>query len=204
MVGLACIAWLAGSLGCGTEATVPTEDGAFADDSAEVRAAPAFADERSAKTKTIDGIRASVLQSPSALKNGAYASMQDAAGGGYAFEGITARVSPADAAALVAAPARLATFVDHLRRYPTNLVADPMETLTRGDVFGTFDEWGNGTDAAGLAAYRKSSRIAVASFLSKPTKVIFSTEFCPDWCDSAVVAVTTDSEIRVLWVYGDQ
>ena len=33
---------------------------------------------------------------------------------------------------------------------------------------------------------------------------VFDAEYCPDWCDNAIIAVTTTGEIRVLHSFGDQ
>jgi hypothetical protein len=176
------------------------------DAEAEARSAPAFVADSTTKTITIDGMSVTLLRSPDALRDGAFARMQENAAFGVAFEGYAARLSPADAAAITSDPAKLAAFADKmLEDAATGAPAEDVRALDRGGVFGEIvaishfegDPWPE------RAAFEKDARIATRSLLSVPTTAIFHATYCPDWCDEAIIAVTSTGEIRLLHQFGD-
>ncbi len=178
-----------------------------ADEESEIRGVPGFVDEGTKKQVTVQGFRATVLQGGKALRKGPLTRMQDSAGGGIAFFSFAARVSAADANALARDPAKLAKFADEmLGENATRSTADSIDPIGRADVVKTLmdDVWAPTDPWPEKGAFEADARIATQSLLSKPTIAVFGAQYCPDWRDNAIIAVTTTGEIRVLHLFGDQ
>jgi hypothetical protein len=174
----------------------------------ELRKAPDFTNEASMRHVVFDGVNVELYKAPSAIRNGLFQDLQDLGGGGYAFDGFTARLAPSDFSAIKSDPTHIAQFATWMAGDQTGTAAPAAlqtKSVTSGRLVAELDDIVGGGDVWDQkAAFEKQARIAVRSLLSQPAEAIYRVTYCADWCDEELVAVMKSGEVRTLYMYGDQ
>jgi hypothetical protein len=167
-----------------------------------------FSDEASLKHATIEGKAVDIVEESKDIKPSLDA--MTTAWPGDAFQAYAARLSVADAKSIATDPKHLMHFMDEVAgsspgdsAQVTDITVTP---VSRSDAFAAYvkDIFGTGPIDSHQPAFESAFRLVVKSLLSKPTSAVYLVDFCPDWCDSYLLAVTTSGEIRAVVGIGDQ
>ncbi len=177
-----------------------------ADQASALSTASPFCDESASEAMTIDGIAALRMRAPKAFQDGPLADLGSWVNFGVEYVAYTARMTPAESAELASDPMRLAQFADKMTDSPTETPNSEItiKALERKDVFSAIvSSMQSGDPWPERHEFEKTLRVVLPSLLAKPTSHVFQVTYCPDWCNEATIAVTTDGEVRLLIAFGD-
>jgi hypothetical protein len=194
VVGALCLAGCAAS----TSSSDPGEADPTAD--ALTQTVPFF-DNATLKHEIVEGKAFDIVARSNDLKN-PLAALENS----YGFDVDEYRLKPADLATLSADTKHFAQFLYEGLNPPddeSDVTDIKVTPIARGDAYTTLMSATGYKGKAATPAVQQAMRTVIKSFLSKPTRALYHVEYCPDWCDEDLVAITETGEVRVVFAFGD-